>query len=55
VNTGEVIMTVKMAIAYPDKYKYDKNWFETSIVVSVEDRLSVAVPEFISESDRQTH
>jgi len=52
VNTGEVIMTVKMAIAYPDKYKYDKNWFETSIVVSVEDRLSVAVPEFISESDR---
>jgi len=48
-------MTVKMAIEYPDRYRHKQNWFETSIVVAVQDRLSVAVPEFITESDRQTH
>lgn len=54
-STGDAVMRVRMAIEYPEQYKYKQNWFESTVVVSVQDRLSVAVPEFISERDRQTH
>lgn len=35
-------------------YKYDKNWFTTKIIVRVNERLSVDVPEYIQTTDKQT-
>jgi len=34
-STGEAILTVKMAIEYPNQYKNKRNWFETSVIVAV--------------------
>ena len=44
-----------MAIEYPDVYKREQNWFETERLIKVQDRLSVAVPEFMTDSDKTTH
>jgi hypothetical protein len=44
-----------MAIQYPEKYDREQNWFETSTVIKVEDKLSMKIPEFMTDQDRQTH
>ena len=35
IKSGEAILNVKMAIEYPDDYKYEQNWFETSANIKV--------------------
>jgi hypothetical protein len=52
---GEALITLSLAIEYPDKYNYDKNWFTTSIIMRVQEKLAVDVPEFINHPDRSTH
>lgn len=41
-----------MAIQYPKKYEREQNWFETSTVIKVEDKLSMKIPEFMTDQDR---
>jgi len=48
-------LQVTMAIEYPKVYRRDQNWFQTSALLKVQDLLSVAVPEFIPDADKQTH
>jgi hypothetical protein len=52
---GEALVYLQLAIEYPDKYKYDKNWFSTRIMIRVKDKLTVEVPEFINNEEKQTH
>lgn len=54
-KAGEAILRVRMAIEYPQKYGKEQNWFKTDAIVKVQDRLSINVPEFVPESDKQTH
>lgn len=49
------MLSVKMAIQYPKKYEREQNWFETSTIIKVEDKLSMKIPEFMTDQDRQTH
>lgn len=44
-----------MAIQYPNKYDREANWFDTSTIIKVEDKLSMKIPEFMTDQDRQTH
>jgi hypothetical protein len=55
VTAGEAVLQVRMAIEYPEAYKYKTNWFDTKRLVKVQDRLSVAVPEFMTDADKSTH
>lgn len=55
IKAGEVMIRCKMAIEYPYQYRKKQNWFETSALLKVQDRLSIAVPEFNLDPDRQTH
>lgn len=55
VKAGEAVLNVRMAIEYPDDYRRKTNWFDTKALVKVQDRLSVAVPEFMTNSDKSTH
>ena len=34
---------------------HDKNWFQTNIMLKVSEKLSVDVPEFINNPEKQTH
>lgn len=51
---GEAMVSLQLAIEYPDKYRNDKNWFNTNIVIRVKEKLAIDVPEFIN-NDKQTH
>lgn len=51
---GEAQLSVRMAIQYPAKYSNQPNWFETSTIIKVEDKLSISVPEF-TDQERKTH
>ena len=44
-----------MAIEYPKLYKNEANWFKTSQILKVQEKLSIAVPQFIADQDKQTH
>lgn len=44
-----------MALEYPSIYKRDKNWFETSTLIQVREMLSISVPVFQSNEERETH
>ena len=48
-------MTLLIAIEYPEKYYREKNYFTTNIIVKVNEKLFVEVPEFINTKDKQTH
>lgn len=52
IKAGEAIIRCKMAIEYPYQYRKKQNWFETSALLKVQDRLSIAVPEFNLDPDR---
>lgn len=41
---GETIVTVLLALDYPEKYNKDQNWFKSSVTVKVIDRLTINVP-----------
>jgi hypothetical protein len=41
-----------MAIEYPKLYKNEPNWFKTSQVLKVQEKLSIGVPEFIGDHDK---
>lgn len=43
-KSGEVLLFVKMAIEYPSVYSKEQNWFESKVLIKVQDRLSVSVP-----------
>lgn len=44
-----------MAIEYPEKYSKDLNVFSKDIIININEKLSVDVPEFINSEDKQTH
>jgi hypothetical protein len=44
---GEALVSLQLAIEYPAKYRYDRNWFTTKIIVRVNEKLTVDVPEYI--------
>ena len=48
-------MSLQLAIEYPNKYKYEKNWFSTKILVRINEKLSVDVPEYIHNQESSTH
>lgn len=52
VKSGEAVINVKMAIEYPDLYKSEQNWFESTSFIKVQDQLAISVPEFIPNADR---
>jgi hypothetical protein len=41
-----------MAIEYPKQYKSEPNWFSTSSVLKVQEKLSIAVPQFIADQEK---
>jgi hypothetical protein len=51
---GEALVSLQLAIEYPNKYKHEKNWFYTKIIVRVSEKLIVDVPEYIHNQDKQT-
>lgn len=54
-TTGDATLSVRMAIEYPKLYKNEANWFKTSQILKVQEKLSIAVPQFIADQDKQTH
>jgi len=48
-------MSVKMAIEYPSEYMTKQNWFSTSTLVKIQEKLSVAIPEYLANSEQSTH
>lgn len=44
-----------MAIDYPSIYKKEKNWFVTSTYIQVREMLSISVPVFQQNEERETH
>ena len=52
---GEAMISLELAIEYPDIYRNDKNWFTTTILMRVTDKLMVQIPEFINKPDKDTH
>lgn len=52
---GEALVTLQLAIEYPDLYRYDKNCFTTKIIVRVNEKLQVEVPEYINNQEKTTH
>jgi hypothetical protein len=55
VKAGEAVLNVRMAIEYPELYNSETNWFEAKALLKVQDRLTIAVPDFIVDADKQTH
>jgi len=51
-KAGEAILSVRMAIEYPDLYRREANWFQNKALLKVQDRLAISVPEFIPDSDK---
>ena len=43
-----------MAIEYPKIYSNEPNWFEHKAFVNVQERLSISIPEFIPEQDKES-
>jgi hypothetical protein len=54
-KSGEVLVSVLLAIEYPEQYKSVKNWFSKSITLRVKEKLKVDIPEFINNPEKQTH
>lgn len=54
-KNGDARISVRMAIEYPEKYKYEKNFFQHSIRVKVTDKLTMHVPEFIEYPTKEPH
>ena len=54
-KAGEVMIRCKMAIEYPYQYRKQQNWFETSALLKVQDKLTISIPEFNLDSEKQTH
>lgn len=51
-KSGEVLISVLLAIEYPDQYKSAKNWFSKSITLRVKEKLKVDIPEFINNPEK---
>ena len=54
-HEGETIVTVKLAIEYPSKYRAEQNWFRSSVTVKVTDRLMINVPQYSTPAEKETH
>ena len=54
-NEGEAIVSVQLAIEYPDKYKRQQNWYKASVTVKVTDRLTINVPQYSAAAEKETH
>jgi hypothetical protein len=46
---------VQLAIEYPEKYKYSKNYFNKNIVIKVTEKLAINTPEYIHSGEIETH
>lgn len=40
---------------YPEQYRNERNWFTTTITLSVKEKLTIGIPEFINSAEKQTH
>ncbi len=54
-KAGEALVSLQLAIEYPYKYRTEKNWFTTKIIVRVNEKLIVEVPEYINNPEKETH
>lgn len=54
VKPGEALISLQLAIEYPQKYYYDKNYFNSNIMIRVTDRLMVGVPESLNNPEKTT-
>ena len=54
-KAGEALVSLQLAIEYPYKYRTEKNWFSTKIIVRVNEKLIVEVPEYINNQEKETH
>ena len=52
---GESLVTVLLAIEYPDKYRSEQNWFKSTVTVKVTDRLTINVPQYSTNLEKETH
>jgi hypothetical protein len=54
-KNGDTRISVKMAIEYPEEYKYEKNFFTHNVRIKVTDKLTMEVPEFIEFPHKEPH
>ena len=52
---GDAILSVLLAIEYPELYRHEQNWFSTSATLKVSQKLSINVPEYSDLTSQQTH
>lgn len=52
---GEAMVSLLLAIEYPDKYRNDQNYFTTRVMLKVNEMLAIEVPEFMNNPQKQTH
>jgi len=52
---GEALVSVQLALEYPEEYRLEQNWFDTSATVKVTEKLSISVPEYSRAEEQQTH
>ena len=43
---GEAILSSYLAIEYPDEYRNERNWFDTSVTIKITQKLSIKVNEY---------
>lgn len=44
-----------LALEYPAKYKHEQNWFKSTVTVKVIDRLTISVPQYSTQHQKETH
>lgn len=54
-KTGDGSLTVHVAMNFPQEYRYEQNWFTTSVTVKVMERLSIQVSEYSMQPQHNTH
>ena len=54
-HEGETLVSVLLAIEYPEKYRREQNWYKSSVTVKVTDRLMISVPQYSTAHEKETH
>ena len=54
-HEGETLVSVLLAIEYPEKYRSEQNWYKSSVTVKVTDRLTISVPQYSTYQEKETH
>jgi hypothetical protein len=52
---GDAVLSVLLAIEYPELYRDEQNWFSTSVTLKVTQKLTISVPEYSDSTAQQTH